>query len=150
QCSFTGLLNHSINGIFEIIRVVGRHLVSIAEVHAIVTRAHLAQGQPEMSRDRFGLLERHSAVHWWFRSLVASPPVRHLLLSAKHLFVEAIVQKTAAVRQRQSGDGRRAKPRWRRSRRAGGGSSAVKADDRGGSSPLNVKTARLWRVIFPS
>src|SRR5262249_46275480 len=97
QCSFTGLLNHSIDGIFEIIRVVGRHLVSIAEVHAIVARAHLAQGQPEMSRDRFGLLERHSAVHWWFRSLVASPPVRHLLLCAKHLFVEAIVQKTAAV-----------------------------------------------------
>src|SRR5262249_36120682 len=75
--------------VFEIIRVVGRHLISIADVHAIVARAHLAQGQPEMSRDRFGLLERHSAVHWWFCSLVASPPVRHLLLCAKHLCVAA-------------------------------------------------------------
>jgi len=52
QRSLTGLLNHSIDGIFEIIRVVGRHLISIAEVHAIVARAHLAQGQPEMSRNR--------------------------------------------------------------------------------------------------
>jgi len=78
------------DGIFEIIRVVGRHLISIAEVHAIIARAHLAQGQPEMSRDRFGLLERHSAVHWWFRSLVASPPVRHLLLCTKHLFAAAM------------------------------------------------------------
>src|SRR5215471_10115997 len=89
QSSLTGHLNRGVDGVFETVRVVRRHLVSIAEVHAIVARAHLAQGEPEMSRDRFGLLERHSAVHWWFRSLVASPPVRHLLLCAKHLFVEA-------------------------------------------------------------
>jgi hypothetical protein len=121
KTALTGLLNHSIDGIFEIIRVVRRHLVSIAEVHAIVARAHLAQGEPEMSRDRFGFLERHSAVHRWFRFLVDSPPVRDLLLCAKHLFVEAMVQKSAAVRQRRSGDGRRARPRWRHSRRAGEG-----------------------------
>ena len=57
----TGLLKHSIDGIFEIVRVVGRHLVSIAEVHAIVARAHLAQSEPEMARDRFGFLKRHGA-----------------------------------------------------------------------------------------
>src|SRR6516164_5885009 len=54
--------------------------------------------------------------------LVALSPVRDLLFCAKHLFVEAMVQKTAAVRQRRSGDGRPARPRWRRSRRAGDGS----------------------------
>ena len=49
------------------------------------------------------------------------PPVRDLLLCAKNLFVDAMVQKTAAVRQRRSGDGRRARPRWRHLRRAGEG-----------------------------
>src|SRR6516164_5437965 len=43
------------------VRVVGRGFVSIAEVHAIVARAHLAQSDPEMARDRFGFLERHGA-----------------------------------------------------------------------------------------
>src|SRR5262245_59918663 len=47
----------------------------------------------------------------------------------------------------------RARLRWQRSRRAGGGSSAVEADDRGGSNQhpasLNVKTARSWRDIVP-
>jgi hypothetical protein len=43
------------------VRVVGRGFVSIAEVHAIGARAHLAQSDPEMARDRFGFLERN-----WF------------------------------------------------------------------------------------
>ena len=37
-------------------------------------------------------------------------PMQDLLLYAKHLFREAMVQKTAAVRQRRSEDGRRARP----------------------------------------
>jgi hypothetical protein len=44
-----------------------------------------------MARDRFGFLERHGAVHWRFRFLVALPPAQDLLLSAKHLFVAAMV-----------------------------------------------------------
>jgi hypothetical protein len=47
------------NGVFEIVRVVRRGLISIAEVHAIVAGAHLAQSEPEMARDRFGFLEPH-------------------------------------------------------------------------------------------
>jgi hypothetical protein len=57
-----GHRNHGINGVFEIARVVGRGLVSIAEVHAVVARAHLAQSEPEMARNRFGFLERHGFV----------------------------------------------------------------------------------------
>src|SRR6516225_7433797 len=91
QRSLTGHLNRGTDGVFEIVRVVGRGLVSIAEVHAIVARAHLAQSEPEMSRDRFGFLERHDAVHWRFRFLVALPPASDLLLCAKHLFVAAMV-----------------------------------------------------------
>src|SRR5215469_12636068 len=50
--------------------------------------------------------------------------------------------------------GRRATPRWRRSPRAGGGSSAVQADDRGGSNQHSalLETARLLGrgvVSFP-
>jgi hypothetical protein len=44
--SRTGHLNRGFDGIFEIVRVVGRGLVSIAEVHAIGARAHLAQSEP--------------------------------------------------------------------------------------------------------
>jgi len=40
-------------------RQVGRGLVPIAEVHAKVAGAQLAQSEPEVSRNRFGLLERH-------------------------------------------------------------------------------------------
>jgi hypothetical protein len=54
-----GHLNRSIDGIFEIVRVVSSRFVSIAEVHAIRARAHLAQSEPEMASDRFGLLEPH-------------------------------------------------------------------------------------------
>jgi hypothetical protein len=39
-------LNRGIDGVFEIVRVAGRGLVSIAEVHAIVARAYLAQSEP--------------------------------------------------------------------------------------------------------
>src|ERR1700745_2356527 len=90
QSSLTGH-HRCFDGVFEAVCVVGRCLVSIAEVHAIVARAHLAQGEPEMSRDRFGFLERHGAVHWRFRFLVALPLTRDLLLCAKHLFVAAMI-----------------------------------------------------------
>src|SRR5262249_4502314 len=61
QRSLTGDLNRGIDGVFEALRVVGRGLVSVAAAHAKVAGAHLAQGEPEMSRDRFGFLERHGA-----------------------------------------------------------------------------------------
>src|SRR5262249_49085219 len=51
--------NRGVDGVFEIVRIVGRGLVSIAEVHAIVAGAQLAQNEPGMARDRFGFLERH-------------------------------------------------------------------------------------------
>jgi hypothetical protein len=54
-----GHLNRGIDGVFEIVLVVSRGLVSIAEVHAIFAGAKLAQSEPEMARDRFGFLERH-------------------------------------------------------------------------------------------
>jgi hypothetical protein len=60
--ALTGHLNYSIDGIFEIVRVVGCGLVSIAEVHAKVAKAHRAQSETEMARDRFGFLERHGFV----------------------------------------------------------------------------------------
>jgi hypothetical protein len=58
----TGHLNRGIDGIFETVRVVSRGFVSIAEVHSIRGRAHLAQSEPEMARDRFGFLEHHGFV----------------------------------------------------------------------------------------
>ncbi len=61
QRSLTGDLNRGIDGVFEILRVVGHGLVSVAAAHAKVAGAHLAQGEPEMSGDRFGFLERHGA-----------------------------------------------------------------------------------------
>ncbi|TMJ80944.1 MAG: AraC family transcriptional regulator [Alphaproteobacteria bacterium] len=96
QSSLTGHLNRCFDGVFEAVCVVARCLVSIAEVHAIVARAHLAQGEPEMARDRFGFLERHGAVHWQFCFLVALPPLRDLLLCAKHLLFAAMVTVAAA------------------------------------------------------
>ena len=57
--SLTGHLNRGIDGVFEIVRVVSRGLVPIAEVHAIIARAHFAQREAEMARDRFRFLERH-------------------------------------------------------------------------------------------
>ena len=57
--SLTGHLNRGVDGVFEAVRVVGRGLVSITKVHAIVARAHPAQSEPEMARDRFGFLKRH-------------------------------------------------------------------------------------------
>ena len=42
QLSLTGHLNRGIHGVFEIVRVVSRGFVSIAEVHAIMARAHFA------------------------------------------------------------------------------------------------------------
>ena len=47
----TGHLNRGFDGILQIVRVVSRRFVSIAEVHAIVARAHLAQSEPEMARN---------------------------------------------------------------------------------------------------
>ena len=59
QLSPTGHPNRGIDRVFETVSVVGRGLVSIAEVHAIVARAHLAKSEPEMTSDRFGFSERH-------------------------------------------------------------------------------------------
>ena len=64
----TGHLNRGCDDIFEIVRVISRRFVSIAEVHAIVARAHLAQSEPETARDRFGFLERHGFVAFVFGS----------------------------------------------------------------------------------
>ena len=63
QRSPTSHLNRRIDGIFEVVRVIGRSLISIAEVHAIVAGAQQAQGEPEVARDRFGFLERHGFVY---------------------------------------------------------------------------------------
>ena len=62
QLSPTGHPNRGIDCVFETVGVVGRGLVSIAEVHAIVARAHLAKSEPEMTGDRFGFSERHGFV----------------------------------------------------------------------------------------
>src|SRR5262245_590576 len=79
QRSPTGHHNRGIDGVFEFVRVVGRGLVSIAEVHAIVAGAKLAQGKPEMARNRFGFLERHE----YFKEMpqgysVSSGPLRDM------------------------------------------------------------------------
>src|SRR5262245_59112246 len=96
QRSPTGHLNRGIDGVFEIVRVIGRGLVSIAEVHAILARAHLAQSEPETARDRFGFLKCHGASTPLDarsfadpRFLVSSRLVRDLLLCAKHWLVAA-------------------------------------------------------------
>lgn len=57
--SLTDHCYRDIDGVFEIVGVVGRRVVSIGKPHAIVSRAHFAQSAPEMARDRFGFLERH-------------------------------------------------------------------------------------------
>jgi hypothetical protein len=62
QRSLMGHLNRSIDGVFEIVRVVGRSFVSIAEVHAIFARAQQAQREPEVARNRFRFRERHGLV----------------------------------------------------------------------------------------
>jgi hypothetical protein len=62
QLSPTSHPNCGIDRVFEAVSVVGRGLVSIAEVHAIVARAHLAKSEPEMTGDRFGFSERHGFV----------------------------------------------------------------------------------------
>jgi hypothetical protein len=62
QLSPTGHPNRGIDRVFETVSVVGRGLVSIAEVHAIVARAYLAQSQPKVPRDRFSFLELHNFV----------------------------------------------------------------------------------------
>ena len=62
QLSPTGHPNRGIDRVFETVGVLGRGLVSIAEVHAIVARAHLAKSEPEMTSDRFSFLELHNFV----------------------------------------------------------------------------------------
>src|SRR5262245_49191819 len=74
QFSLTGHLNCSVDGVFEIVRVIRGRFVSIAEVDAIVARAHLAQGQPKMARDRFGFLKRHGFVGAPQRRCAANEP----------------------------------------------------------------------------
>ena len=98
--SLTEHLERGIDGVFKTVRVVGRSLVFIGEVHAIVARAHSAQGETEMARDRLGFLERQALRNllraactrrfaWRNPLLVAVPPVWDLWLCAKHLFVDA-------------------------------------------------------------
>jgi hypothetical protein len=53
--------NRGIDGVLEIVGVVGRGLVAIAKLHAIVPGAYFAQSEPEMAHDRFGFLQRHSS-----------------------------------------------------------------------------------------
>jgi hypothetical protein len=62
QRALAGHLNRGIDGVFEFVRVVGGRFVSIAEVHAVVARAHPTQSEPEMACDRFGFLERHGCM----------------------------------------------------------------------------------------
>src|SRR5262245_32745764 len=78
-----GHRNHGINGVFELVRVVGRGLVSIAEVHAIIAGAHHAQSEPEMARDRFGLLERHVFVNSSSGSVSKAVDELHAMLDAR-------------------------------------------------------------------
>src|SRR5262245_35943232 len=61
RSGFTRHLNRRPHSIFESVRVIGRGLFSIAKVHPIVARAHLAEREPEMAGDRFGFLVRHGA-----------------------------------------------------------------------------------------
>src|SRR5262249_47957111 len=63
-----------------IVRVVGCGLVSIAEVHAIFAGAHHAQSEPEMARDRFGLLERHVFVKSSSGSVSKAVDEQHAML----------------------------------------------------------------------
>jgi hypothetical protein len=130
QLSPTGHPNRGIDRVFETVSVVGRGLVSIAEVHAIVARAHLAKSEPEMTSDRFGFSERHGFVKassgeheqgdrslrrqinalpipviGGIRFLVALPPPWDLLLHAKYLFVPAILAGPPASRPISQGTG---------------------------------------------
>ena len=57
--SLSSHLNRGIDDVFEIFRVVSRDLVSIAELHAVVSGTHLAQSESEMACNRFGFLECH-------------------------------------------------------------------------------------------
>ena len=57
QLTLSSHRDGGVNGVFEIVRVIGRRFISIAEVHSIRARAHHAQSEPEMARDRFRFLE---------------------------------------------------------------------------------------------
>src|SRR6266699_2698524 len=78
--SVTGHLNRGFDGIFEIVRVVSRRFVSIAEVHSIRARAHLAQSEPEMAGDRFSFLERHGFLNRHWEAAALEPPAKHRTL----------------------------------------------------------------------
>ena len=101
-----------------------RQLGQAVEI-AVWIRAHhernLRFGEPDFSRRFHRTNETDQGRLLDFMLLGRFAPMQDLLLYAKHLCVEATVQKTATVRQRRSGDGRRARPRWRHSRRAGEG-----------------------------
>jgi hypothetical protein len=51
QSSLTSHLNRGVDSLFKTFRVVGRGLVSVAEVHAKLARVQLAQSEAEMARD---------------------------------------------------------------------------------------------------
>ena len=102
QRPLTGHLHCGTHCIFKIAGVISRGLVSTWQVHAIVTRAYLAQSEPEMACDRFGFLERHGASMLYQHpliggcDLVALPHAPDLLLCAKYLFVAAMRRRPVA------------------------------------------------------
>ena len=77
QLALTSHRDGGVNGVFEIDRVAGRALVPIAEVHAIFAGAQQAQGEPKMSRDRFGLLERNGFLNRHWEAAALEPPAKH-------------------------------------------------------------------------
>src|SRR5262245_2862173 len=107
-------------GLIEFKRYLGQALEIAAWMRAHHER-NLWFGEPDFSCRFHRTNETDQGRLLDFMLLGRFAPMQDLLLYAKHLFVEAMVQKTAAVRQRRSGDGRRARPRWRHSRITGGG-----------------------------
>src|SRR5262249_38078979 len=77
-------------GVFQMVPVVGGGLVSIAEVHAIVARAHLAQGEPEMARDRFRFLERNWFLNRHWEAAVVGLPAKPRSLASSCVSLRSI------------------------------------------------------------
>jgi hypothetical protein len=104
----------NLSGLIEFERQLGQ-VVKIAVGMRAHHKRNLRFGEPDF-RCRFHRInEADQGRLLDFMLLGRFAPMQDLLLRAKHLFVEAMVQKTAAVKQRRSGDGRGARPRWRHS-----------------------------------
>src|SRR5262249_21640771 len=98
QRSLTGHLDRGFDGVFEIIRVVGCGLISIAEVHAVFARANLSQSEPEMARDRFCSLEHHGCV----KSSSDSTQRRRIPLHLANSFLSRSAPRAGLVALRQT------------------------------------------------